>query len=392
MEMFSLSEEAEAVYQEWLHQLTDDSAALLACNDPNWRKLLVEHTANHFQSYQHIILDLSETRVESWNDMITAKLGAPTELAEDVMLHVVNLEMSYLESKISPELATANWGAISADRPIVRVYCDEPLLEALKSAPNEWLASIAQASVVPSGAAALPYQTLEQITPDSADTALQVADLLALAGAVAHAGHWYEQALALSAPVGLVALGQGELALHRGDFQQAEGLMHQALESLEEAQASEKGRAYLALGRIAFGKRAWKSCIHDLEKGKQHFSADHHPEEWGELSRIQGRAWEQIGEPTKAVESFATAGRHWATYPQYAMAAAKAFQAAAAICQNQHLHSEALSHFSSAVPLAKTAGEAFLVASLEDSVEAMEELLQKAEKRGKKGLFGKLFS
>lgn len=394
MEMFSLSQEAEALYEEWLNQLTDGSSAFLACNDPDWRKLLVEQTANHFSGYQHIILDLSETRVQNWQEMLESKLGDLEELSPEVMLHIVNLEMSYLESLASEELHPKNWRQATNDQsgPTIRIYCDEPLLTALNQEEIEFLGTDTPTCTIPSDPSPLPYEKVKKLNSETGDGAIKIADLLTLTGAIAHADHWYEKALELSAPEGLAYLGQGEIALHRGKYPEAEALMSQALESLEEEQHSEKGRAYLALGRIEFGNRAWKKSIKYLRRGQQHFSTQDNPEEWGELSRIEARAWEQIGEPAKAVAAYITAAEHWASFPEYALPAAKAYQSAATMCQNQHQPQQALSHFAAGIPLAKSAGNEFLEVSLEDSVEAMEELVKKAEKRGKKGLFGKLFS
>lgn len=394
MEMFSLSWEAEKLYEAWLNQLTDGSLGFLACNDPDWRKLLVEQTANHFSSHQHIILDLSETRVQNWQEMLESKLGDMEELSPEVMLHIVNLEMSYLESVVSEELQPQHWGQAITDQPAptIRIYGDEPLLTALSAMTNGLLESDTPVCSIPSIPSPLPYEALEKLSPEMGEGAVKIADLLTMAGAIAHAAHWYDKALELSAPEGLVYVGQGEIALHRGKYPEAESLMNQALESLEEGQHSEKGRAYLALGRIEFGNRNWKKAIKQLKAGQRHISAEDEPEEWGEFSRIQARAWEQIGEPAKAVAAYIAAAEHWAAFPKYALPAAKAYQSAAAMCQNQHQPQQALTHFSAGIPLAKAAGNEFLEVSLEDSVEAMEELVKKAEKRGKKGLFGKLFS
>lgn len=394
MEMFSLSQEAEKLYEAWLNQLTDGSPAFLACNDPDWRKLLVEQTANHFSGHQHIILDLSETRVQNWQEMLESKLGDLEELSPEVMIHIINLELSYLESSVSEELHPRNWGSSSGDQTgsTIRIYSDEALLTACNSEDVEWLRTDTTSCAIPSTPSPLPYEELSKLSSETGRGAIKIADLLTLAGAIAHADHWYEKALELSAPEGLAYLGQGEIALHRGKYPEAEALMSQALESLEEQQRSEKGRAYLALGRIEFGNRTWKKSIKYLRRGQQHFSAQGNPEEWGELSRIEARAWEQIGEPAKAVAAYVVAAEHWASFPEYALPAAKAYQSAATMCQNQHQPQQALSHFAAGIPLAKSAGNEFLEVSLEDSVEAMEELVKKAEKRGKKGLFGKLFS
>lgn len=392
--MFSLSQEAEIMYEDWLNQLSDDSPAFLACNDPDWRKMLVEQTANHFTSHQHIILDLSETRVKNWQEMLASKLSDMEELSPEVMLHIVNLEMSYLESLVSEELHPKNWKKTTGEQngPSIRIYGDEPLLSVLTAEEVDWLGSDTTICRIPSIPSPLPYESLQKLSPETGDDAIKIADLLTMAGAIAHAGHWYQKALDLSAPEGLVYLGQGEIALYRGESPEAERLMNLALESLNDDQHSEKGRALLTLGRIEFGNRDWKKSIKHLKEGQKHFSPKDQPEEWGEMSRIQGRAWEQIGEPAKAVSAYIEAAEHWASFPEYALPAAKAYQSAAAICQNQLQPQQALSHFSAAIPLAKAAGNEFLEVSLEDSVEAMEELVKKAEKRGKKGLFGKLFS
>lgn len=394
MEMFSLSQEAEQLYEAWVNHLTDGSVACLACNDPDWRKLLVERTANHFSAHQHIILDLSETRVQNWQEMLESKLGAPEDLSPDMMIHIVNLELSFLESLVSEELRPEHWGPSTTDEtsPSIRIYCDEPLLNSLSALPEGILQHDTAICTIPSIPSPLPYEDLNTRSSKSGADALYIADLLTLAGAIAHAAHWYDKALELSAPEGLVYLGQGEIALHRGKYPEAESLMNQALELLEEGQNSEKGRAYLALGRIEFGNRSWKKAIKYLKAGQQHCSATEQPEEWGEFSRIEARAWEQIGEPAKAVSAYLRAAEHWASFPEYALAAAKAYQSAAAMCQNQHQPQQALSHFRAGIPLARAAGNEFLEVSLEDSVEAMEELIKKAEKRGKKGFLGKLFS
>lgn len=392
--MFSLSQEAEKLYEEWISQLSNGSVACLACNDPDWRKLLVEQTANYFSSNQHIILDLSETRVQNWQEMLESKLGTPEDLSPDMMIHIVNLEMSFLESLVSEALQPAHWGSSITNEasPSIRIYCDEPLLASLSDLPEGFLQHDTATCIIPSIPSPLPYEELKKCSTKSGEDALYIADLLTMAGAIAHAAHWYDQALERSAPEGLVYVGQGEIALHRGKYPEAESLMNQALESLQEGQNGEKGRAYLALGRIEFGNRSWKKAIKHLKKGQQYISAEDQPEEWGEFSRIEARAWEQIGEPAKAVSAYLKAAEHWASYPAYALPAAKAYQSAAAMCQNQHQPQQAFTHFSAGIPLARAAGNEFLVVSLEDSVEAMEELIKKAEKRGKKGFLGKLFS
>ncbi|MDP5171375.1 MAG: tetratricopeptide repeat protein [Bacteroidia bacterium] len=402
MDLVSLSPEAEDIFQSWLDQLEEAKPAFLACNHPEWRPWMAEQVMAISASRQPVLLDLSETRVNNWSEMLDQKLGEDLINDPDLELHVFHLEHSALEHAALGKSLFETWqeeglGIASGN---LRIYGDEQLLAEAQQHASDWLGAFSPVAMIPSSFAALPYTKLrdlvsQQEAGEFAEFETEVAYQLALAGAIAHAEHWYGLGLEKenSRITAIAKVGLGELELHRGNLSTATELFEEAMELLPEEATNAQGRALIGLGRIYFAAREWKSAIKQLEAARQALSNGEAPEEWGEATRILARAQEELGNPQLAVEAYLEAGRHWAELGSYPLAAAKSFQHAGAINQNQLRWQEALEYFSTAIPFAEKAQDEFLVASLEDSVENMRLQAKKAsEKEAKKGFFGKLFS
>ncbi len=400
MDPATLSPQAEATAQQWIDTLQPGKPAFLASRRTDWRMSLLEQAAAEDPASHHVVLDLNETIVDAWEPLLLEKLGA--ELVDDpqLVLHVVHLEHSLLESLASGQSLFEGWdqASIGIASGNLRIYGDDALQTALASqAPHFW-ARFDPVATLETDAPPLPYDKLEALGTAFRDgdtsRSVAIAEQLSLAGALAAAQLWFEHSLTEGyGSSGSATLGLGELALHRGKFPEAMEQLQAALNLLDVSASFEKGRAYLALARIQFSQRQWKAAIAYLQQARSSFSPSDHPEEWGEATRILARSQEELGQALLAVAAYLEAAQHWAATPAYAAAAAKSFQHAGAICQNQLLHADALAHFSAAIPFAETAKDEFLVESLEDSVESMKELVAKTNgKAGKKGFLGRLFS
>lgn len=392
MESFLISQEIHIQFTNWLDQLSLNQSAALGCNDPDIRKALIEATLNAFPHRQHVLLDLSETRVTDLAHELCHKVGLPSELQPDVMIHVIHLEHSLLES-IPSEGYADQWGKNlrSAFSAPIYLYGDERLVKSLQQQPDH--PSIHPVLLIESGDSRLPYTALQNLASLATTEPFQVADLLAMSGAIAHAEHWYQQQEIRGGHDLERLIGLAELSIHRGAYDSASQFLAE-IRSMkpEESNSDIMARCTLANGRLAFASRHWKEAIAALRTGLTYISAEDSREEYGEINRMIGSAWERKGDPDKAIDHYLLAASTWAKDIRFATAAAKAFQHAGAICQNRFRYVEAKAHFSSALPLAESAGDQFLTSSLEDSIDSMSEQLQKKEKKGGKGLFGKLFS
>lgn len=394
MDSFLISPEAEEQFSTWLSSVSPDKSSLLACNDPDARKAMIESVINAFPSPQHqpVLLDLSETRVTNLADDLLRKIGDPEELSPSVMIHIINMELSLLES-VATDGSANEWAKdLEKGFPFpIHIYGDERLLKSLEGQP--WKESVSPAALIGTSEARLPYQELESLVKQESMEPYQVADLLAMSGAIAHAEHWYQEQEEKGGHELERVIGLGEIALHRRDHAGAIEMFDKASSLINDETASSMvARFALGKGRLAFASQNWKKAISALAGNLSRISPEDSREEYGEINRMIGQAWEKKGEPEKAIESYIRAGAAWAEEDSFSMVAAKAYQHAAAICQNQFRFQDAKENFSKALSLAETVGDEFLQASLEDSIEAMTEQIQKKEKKGRKGLFGKLFS
>ena len=394
MDPFFLPDEAEAAFDKWLAQVNPGHTALLACDHPDWRMAMAERVMAEFDQGHPVMLDLCETHLEGWQETLTDKLGEDLLADPRLRLHIFHAEHSYLDSLATGRDLWQAWGEAASLPGLVVIYTDLPMLEALQQHAPAWVAACSPVLALPSPFRDLPYESIAKLaaSPGTASS-LDIGDLLLKQGALAHAEAWYRSVLESETEEepGRSQLGLGKIAISRAAVVEAIDWIGQALDLLEKP--SLRGEGALLLGRAYFSQRQWQDSIEWLQEARQQLNPAEDMEAWGDATRILGRAWEERGHPQEAIDSFLEAAAHFQARPDYSLAAAKVYQQAAAICQNQFRWEEALQHFSAALPLAEQAENDMLIDSLQDSIENMkEQVRKKGGASGKKGFLGRLFS
>ncbi len=392
--------ESDAQVSAWIDQLDDACPSFLACNEPNWLSAIIERVTQAFPQYRHILLSLSETMVDDFEASITEKLSQ--HQSGEVMVHIIYLEHSILHHLAEGTESFKAWtdkDALSFSS--IRLYGDEPLLDMLEKEAPSFISAFNPIQRVNSHShARTPYSTILELGKGfrngDSEKALDIAEQLALAGAVVHAETWYDRYLEQDGKQKTEALiGKAELQLYRQAMREASQLLDEASNALAEDRSDLSGRIHMGRGRILMQQRDRKAAIRELLLARKQLSSEEQPEDWGKACEYLGLLFEGIGDPQAAIDQFLEAGEHWGKLDEHTLPAAKAYQHAAAILQNQLRFNEALQQFSTALEWANQTEDEFLQASLEDSVEAMTEEAHKAgkkQKKGGKGLFGRLFS
>lgn len=406
-----------------------EAAALVAIgvDAEQSREALLEALVPVTEHYQHILLDLGQEQVGSLVEVLNSRfadlLGGSLNHAVQHVVHVVHLEHTLLHEILSGEGRLL--AQLEAEREPLRsgfpfrllLWVDGYLWRRLAhEAPQLWGLMIDQfafftpdsdeAHAAPSDQAylrllELAAQTRQAETPDPA-LLYEIGHALEQKGVIAPAIEHYEQVLTQEAPAQL------HLQAHEGlaHLHQQEGAAGEAVEAYDAALAlaetasvdaarlhEQQGDLYLRLQAVEEANEAFREALAAYQT---------HSDELGQARMHRRLAYseERKGQLDQAVRHFLQAIEllEAADEPDVHHLA-DAYQQVGAIRQNQQRYAEALEAFAQALPFAQATEDAFLIAALEDSVEAMRETLARRKKDNakdpgdppkRKGLFGRL--
>ena len=399
-------------------KISSPSYLLIATDHPQARDQLLEQLVRDHEQFRHIAFNLAQDRIPSLADALMERV--PEDILEGELpnqaVHCMNLEVSVLyeivegTSVLIPELQAKVEHFTKPFPFLLIVWTDLFMLSALENeAPGFYTGASGVFRFFSVGKTELeenPYQklaenisALQQSTDakESATICHQIATLFESFDQPEEAMNYYHQALEYceqtEAPE-LMAnsyLKTADLLAIGSDLMQAIDAYEMALEGFGHQEDHEKeGIIHRKMANLYRNGGSVNDAKSEFILAIESFESAGLPIEMGHTYQQLAKIFERKGNLDHAIEQYESAASCFQQVGESAEQA-KAIQQIGAINQDQLKWSEALQAFEKALPLAEEAGDDFLTEALHDSIENMKEQIQKQQKKGKKGLFGKLF-
>ena len=382
----------------------------LATRDQVLEQLIAEK-----QELRHIAMNLVKDPVASLAQVLRDRIPEDILSGEKPKqaIHCLNLETSRLfeivkgEAQLLENLETEA-EAFTNEFPLLLVlWTDVFMLDIIEQqAPNFFAGAMGRFSFFSEKQdeeLKNPYSLLtqnihalsgESDASTSAKMCQEIAEIFEGFGQPEEAMNYYHQSLEYAqqcedkARMASAYLRTADLLKQEGDLIQALDAYQFSLENFqdidnwEEAGAIHRKVADIQKrsGNLSEAMEQYKAAIYSFKQTDKQ-------EEIAITHRYIGQLLERKGDLPKSIKYYETAIELFDTPAEKA----KTYQQIGAIHQDQLRWAEALDTFKNALPFAKKAEDKFLIEAIEDSIENMEEEVAKKEKKGKKGLFGKLF-
>ena len=230
----------------------------------------------------------------------------------------------------------------------------------------------------------------------STEVSFRIANIFATHNRPEIALEWYEKAVEIgseSSPV-FVAKSHRNMGLiqaQHGDIDSSFEHLEQALDGLEEAEEwdslaythQQVADIFVKLQQIGDAVTHHQAAANFFAEIKDFQSQGNNYERMARLSQYKGHISSAVKYYQKAIEAFNQTENH--------KVIAETHQKLGALHQDQMNWSDALTSFQSALPHAESLEDDFLIESLKDSIENMQEKATAPEKKKGKGFFGSLF-
>jgi tetratricopeptide (TPR) repeat protein len=419
----------QATWDRLMHLLQPEgmspSLLILGTEGEAHRDLLLEALVPETSHYQHIILDLGQEQVHSLADVLQSRfadlMGGPLDHAVQHFVHVIHLEHTLLHEILAGEGQMI--AQLEAERETLRtgfpfqllLWVDPYLWRRLQHEATQLGELVAGQFAffddrlepehpAPSDQVYLRLMELssQQRKVDTADPTLsyQIGHLLEERSLLAPAMTHYQAALAQGADVPLqVQIHEGLAHLYARESEPGAAMeaYQAALDLTDEDDLPAMARLHEQQGDLYLQLQAIKEADASYGQALSAFEALDDDIGQARMHRRLAHGKERSGQLDQAVQHYLHAVELWRTSDAadpHAMA--EAYQQVGAIRQNQRLYQDALAAFEEALSQAQATDDEFLIAALEDSVEAMQEEVERRGAKGtndgkkRKGLFGRL--
>jgi tetratricopeptide (TPR) repeat protein len=414
----------QASWERLIHLLQPEGDAapllLVGIEQPADRDGLLEALVPATPELEHLLLDLSQEQVHSLVEVLNSRfadlLSDSLDQAVRRTVHVVHLEHTLLQEilqgkgKLLDQLETERESLRSGFPFRLILWVDVYLWRRLEhEAPQLWallsdhFAFFRQETDHPTDQVYLRLlelvaQTREQKTPDP-ELTYQIGHILEEKGLVQAGLDHYQQVLEADVPEALklkVKEGMAHLYEREGEAGEAAAAYQEALD-LSGPQSTEAARLHEQQGALYLQLQAVEEAMEAFGRALRAFEAQSDEKGQARMHRRLAYGQERKGKLDEAVAHYLQAIEliEAADDPNV-LTLAEAYQQVGAIRQNQQRYAEALQAFQDALPYAQATEDDFLTAALEDSVEAMTEMVQRRGKKAeggekkRKGLFGRL--
>ena len=396
--------------------------AIIIFNDYSFRDQSLERIVEELPTFSHIALDLGEVQVNEVSSVMEEKLSdiISDPHPENYLVHIINLETSLFHEIYSGEAAFIQ---NLADHPnqLEEVFAANYLIWTdpfahgrLENQAKEFTQTCKAvfSLLQPEGNhESNPYEQLEKLTEqlkasektetEQAETLLEIGGIFQMYRKPGQALEIYEQALEKGKDTDIESAAQTSMGItyaEQGNLQEAKTYLETGIENLSRGETAQY-RRLLAHAHSSLGEIFTQSGAHDL--AIQHF------EKASEINAAEGLFVESaiaqnhlavIHERKGNIEKAVSAYEQTADYFSQAgkdKLTARAYQQVGMVRQGRFQWGLAMDAFKKALVEAQKTDDEFLILSLEDSIEQLEEKNAKPEPKKKeekkKGFFGKLF-